>query len=225
MVQYSPRLNLETLFVLDESHRIVSTREPGATVGPLLCLIRSETQCAWACHASVPEHLEARLNRLAAEEPPALDFRAPPLHADLYAELLGGRVESGPAYLFPESVPQAKDAVAVADLSVLERHFHGWRPGELAERSPVMAIMDREHAVSVCFCARKSDDAAEAGVETANGYRARGLASRVTAAWAAAIRASGRTPIYSTSWTNTSSQAVARRLGLLICAGRWSVNA
>jgi predicted GNAT family acetyltransferase len=67
------------------------------------------------------------------------------------------------------------------------------------------------HAISVCFCARRSQLAAEAGVETAVGYRGRGFASRVSAAWARLIRRSGRLPLYSTSWSNTASLAVARK--------------
>ena len=76
--------------------------------------------------------------------------------------------------------------------------------------------MDSGYPVSVCFCAtRHSAPALEAGVETAAAFRGRGLAPRVTAAWARAIRASGKIPVYSTDWTNTSSLAVARKLGLI----------
>jgi hypothetical protein len=46
----------------------------------------------------------------------------------------------------------------------------------------------------------------------------------VTAAWAAAIRASGRTPLYGTSWTNTASLEVARKLGLVVFASDWSLS-
>lgn len=57
----------------------------------------------------------------------------------------------------------------------------------------------RGRPVSICFCARRSEIAAEAGVETAQSYRGKGYAVRVTAAWAIAIRNSGKIPLYSTS--------------------------
>jgi hypothetical protein len=78
--------------------------------------------------------------------------------------------------------------------------------------------------VSVCFCARQSAAAAEAGLETAERFRGRGLGPRVTAAWALAIRASGRLPLYSTSWSNEASLAVARKLRLEACASDWSLS-
>jgi predicted GNAT family acetyltransferase len=64
----------------------------------------------------------------------------------------------------------------------------------------------------------------EAELETAAAYHGRGHAVRVAAAWAMAIRASGRTPLYSTSWTNTASLAVARKLGLVAYASDWSLS-
>jgi len=37
------------------------------------------------------------------------------------------------------------------------------------------------------------------------------------------MRASGRSPLYSTSWTNTASLAVADKLGLVAYASDWSI--
>ncbi len=54
-----------------------------------------------------------------------------------------------------------------------------------------------------------------AGIETLEAYRGRGYATAVVAGWAYAIRATDRIPLYSTSWDNLASQAVAHRLGLV----------
>ena len=112
----------------------------------------------------------------------------------------------------------------VEDNDQLGHHFAGWTKDEIPYRTPIAAVIEDRHAVSVCFCARRTDVTAEAGVETAHEYRGRGLAPRATAAWALAIRASGRVPLYSTSWTNHASLAVARKLGLVPYASTWSIK-
>ena len=69
--------------------------------------------------------------------------------------------------------------------------------------------------MSLGFSARLSERVAEAGVNTLEAYRGRGYAPTVVAAWAHAIRATGRIPLYSTSWDNHASRTVARKLGLV----------
>ena len=111
------------------------------------------------------------------------------------------------------------------DEKLLLHNFRGWLPGEIAAgRAPMMAIVEDGYPVSICSCARRSDKAAEAGLETAEAFRGRGYGPRVTAAWALAVRASGRIPLYSTSWDNAASLAVARKLGLVAYAGNWSLG-
>jgi hypothetical protein len=220
---FSPQLQLETLFILNGTGRIVSTREPDPSPGPRFFLIRGNPDCAWATRTDVSDELADRVDTLAREEPPPQDFRGVPLHAERYISLLGGRIDAGPAFTFPR-IASPTDTVTVDTLASLERHFRGWTASEIPERSPIVAITDGGYAVSVCFCARRTDMAAEAGVETAERFRGRGLAARVTAAWASAIRASGRLPLYSTSWHNESSLAVARKLNLELSASNWSLS-
>ena len=66
----------------------------------------------------------------------------------------------------------------------------------------------------MCCSARMSQLAAEAGVEPLAGFRGRGYAVAVVAAWARVVAPTGRTPFYSTAWDNVASRGVARRLGL-----------
>jgi hypothetical protein len=220
----TPKLHLETSFVLDAAGRIASTREPQATPGPVFALVRGTTSCAWAVRADVGEAVADELNRLAREEPPVLELRQAPVHADRYLSLLGGRVQSGPAFTFPQAITQGAGVGVVEEEQLLERHFRGWVRGEIAVgRAPVMAIVEHGYPVSVCFSARRSSVAAEAGVETAAEFRGRGFGSRVTVAWALAVRASGRTPLYSTDWSNEPSLALARKLSLVAYAADWNV--
>lgn len=226
-----PQLHLETLFHFDVAGRITSTREPSGEPGPLFSLVRGRNGCVWAVGFDVTDQVAVELDRLARWEPPVVSFDEAPVHARRYIELLSasGRpvdVSFGPAFEFPELDAGADDVVVVEDERLLRRHFSGWVTGEIgAGRSPVVAAVENGWPVSICFCARSSAEAAEAGLETAATFRGRGLGPRVTAAWARAVRASGRIPLYSTSWGNAASLAVARKLGLVAYASGWSVSA
>lgn len=216
---------LETLFVLDPAGCIRSTREPQAKPGPKFILIRNTVGCLWAVRADLPAETARELDKLARQEPPLIDFRAAPRHAGRYQALLGGRGRAGPAFRFPTALAMPEAVVRIEDERPLARHFSGWVPGEIAAgREPVMAVLDQGSPVSLCCCARRSTQAAEAGVETAAGYRRRGFGARVVTAWALAIRAEGLTPLYSTDWTNQASLALARSLGLEIYAADWSIG-
>jgi hypothetical protein len=120
----TPELYLQTGFVLNAEGRIVSTREPAGERGPLFSLVRGSTSCAWAVRSDVSAALAHELDSLARAEPPALDVRDPPLHAQRYLELLASRSTSGesvfaatktrradgPNFSFPESLPKFADA-------------------------------------------------------------------------------------------------------------------
>jgi hypothetical protein len=199
--------------------------------------VRNATECAWAVRADVPEDVASELDGIARDEPPVLNLRNPPVHADRYLSVLEDRIcfeqqaatrirqSAGIAFKFPDAVAQPSDIVAVEDERLLQHNFRGWTTGEIAAgRSPVMAVIRDEYPVSICFCARSSDVAAEAGLETAETFRGYGFGPRVTAAWPLAIRKSGRIPLYSTSWTNSASLAVARKLGLMAYASGWSLS-
>jgi hypothetical protein len=221
----TPDLELATTFALDARGRIVSTLEPFPTRGPRFCLIRSATRCAWGIHRDVSDDVAEELAALAREEPPSVDLRAGPLHAERYQALCGGKPDfAGPAFTFPDALPRSEGVVLIENERLLQHHFSGWQPGEIAAgRGPVMALLDGGHPVSICFCARRTEAAAAAGLETAAAYRGRGYGPRVTAAWAAAVRATGRVALYGADWTNASSLAVARKLGLIAYASFWSI--
>jgi hypothetical protein len=168
--------------------------------------------------------VKQRLDELASQEPVTQDLRAAPRNLAAFLLALGDAPESkpsylGPAYRFPDAIVPASGTTRItpALVHLIERMGPGWETfgQELSEREPCWAVIQDGQAVSVCFSARLSDVAAEAGVETREGYRGRGLACAVVSAWALSVRATGRTPLYSTWWDNLASQAVARKLGLV----------
>ena len=89
-----------------------------------------------------------------------------------------------------------------------------WVP-DVRHSPPLLAYLVDGRAVSVCGSVRITPEAHEAGVETAAEYRGQGCAPQVVAEWAQAVRALGIEPLYSTSWANAASRAVARKLALV----------
>lgn len=196
MAKSDPRLQLETLFVLDARQRMICTREPQPSSGPAFIFIRGESACAWAVRANVAERVALEVNRLASQETPSANWDRPLLHAERYALLLAGRIRSGPAFAFPEHLQDDGQAIVIDDAIELSHHFSGWVAGEIENgRAPILAMVQNGHPVSICFCARRAAEAAEAGVETAAAFRGQGYAPRAAIAWAKRVRAQGLTPV------------------------------
>jgi len=137
----------------------------------------------------------------------------------------------GPAYVFPDSLPAITGAGAAVGVRLLgrgdldvTRETFPWMEEEIAGRQPCAVVVVDGRAVATCFCARRTERAAEAGVETLEGFRRRGYAVAATRAWGEAVRREGLIPLYSTSWENLASQGVARRLGLVRYGADWSAT-
>jgi hypothetical protein len=235
-------LQVEALFTHDTVGRIVTSNEPGGGPAPHFFLGRTRMANRWRVRHDVPEATAQRLHTLAAAEPVRADLPREPHNLAAYLGALRAddeisSVVSGPAYRFSDPLPALTARVPPAvrtggragvtritrtnlhllqrfeqmgvgwDLEILAEEFEGWEP--------MVAFLEDEAAVALCFSARLTPRAAEAGVETLEPYRGRGYAPIVVAAWAQTIYMTGRLPLYGTSWDNTASQAVARKLGLL----------
>lgn len=218
------QVQVEALFTHDARGRINRVHEPDGERAPRFFFGRTSGGNIWRCRDDLPEEAVRTLDRLVAAEPVRDDLRAEPRNLGAFLEALRaeGEIEpswSGPAYRFPETLPVLTAVTRITraniqllrpmapDLDAVLRTFEA--------REPRMAVIEDGVAVSLCYSARLTDRAAEAGVVTLERYRGRGHASAVVAGWAAAVRASGRIPLYSTSWDNLASRAVARRLRLV----------
>ena len=126
------------------------------------------------------------------------------------------RTWTGPAFSLPVTLPKSPDAIPIdsSNASLLRELFAGWID-DVDTCQPMLAIVVDGRAVSLCCSVRRSTAAHEAGVETAPPFRGGGLAGRAVSAWASSVRAMGRVPLYSTSWSNEASRTVARKLGLI----------
>ncbi len=215
------QLHVETLFTMDDRSRLVSVNGSGGGAAPRFLLGRTPEGNVWYVRHDVDRGLAAGLEELSESEPAGLQTGPTPDSATPYLDLLSHhdsvqRVWTGPTYRFPSELPDSVDIVYVTpdNVSVLTRYFKDWLEDVFAG-VPMTACLEDGAAVSICCSVRMAQRAHEAGAETHRDFRGRGLAARVVVGWARAVRQLGLTPLYSTSWENQSSRAVANRLGLV----------
>ncbi len=217
-------MQIEALFTHDDHGRIVTVNEPDGGPAPRFFFGRTREGNLWRVRHDLPSDMAQRLESLATRDRVHGDLEAPPRNLDAMLAVLAKDGEArvghaGPAYRFPDHlpVPTGVTRITAANAYLLRRmpaYLDDVKRG-LDAYEPRLAVIEDGVAVAICNSARLTGRAAEAGVETLAGYRGRGYAPKVVAAWAQAIQATGRTPLYSTSWDNLASQAVARKLGLI----------
>lgn len=219
---------LEVLYQHDQQGRMLRINEPNGGNAPMFAMGRSRQGNLWRFRYDLPDSLVADLDAICQREPLSSDLRLP---AACYNELIDrlssfARLRSiwrGPCYVFEQPiVPPAEPILLTAEtLSVLEEHLPDWL--DLSFDASPYVILNSGSAVAICYSSRVGERVCEAGVETAPAFRNRGYARAVVRAWAAAIQASGRTPLYSTSWMNRASQALAQGLGLRLYGENLSI--
>lgn len=216
-------IHVSVLFTYNAESRLLFVNEPnGAPIpAPRLFLGQTCEGNIWRFRADVPKDLVKELDALCGDEPPISgDFNQPPRHLKTFVRLLElhapvENVSSGPAYQFTEYNSSSKHLVAIKkdNSELLQGKFEELIP-DVSVEQPFVAFVEGDRAVSVCRSVRITPEAHEAGVETLPDFRRRGYAEKVAAKWARRVRDSGFIPLYSTSWENHASQAVARKLRL-----------
>jgi hypothetical protein len=220
------------LFRMDDGQRLVGVNEPGDDPPPRMFLARGEITHGIWFGANVGEAtIEAC--RAIARELPRWDGQQPA--ASLYDSMRAAIAleapifdeTNGPAYRFGERVDIPTETGAqiidAASAQLLESNFP-YTLSVLALRSPVVGVVVDGSFVSACYCARKRPNACEAGVDTIEPYRGRGFAALVVSAWRDAVEREGCEPLYSTTWDNIASRAIAAKLRLIAYAETMSLR-
>ncbi|MCI0579487.1 MAG: GNAT family N-acetyltransferase, partial [Chloroflexi bacterium] len=155
------------------------------------------------------------------DEPVGMEFHSPPRHFEAYVRLLEThapvhKLGLGPAYQFTEYFEPSKPLLAITETNA-ERLRGGFEEliAELPAWQPFLALVEEGRVVSVCRSVRITPAAHEAGVKTLPNFRGKGYAKDVVAGWARVVQSMGAIPLYSTSWENTASQALAKKLHLV----------
>ena len=230
-------IQLSALFISDAQGRLRYIREPGyeeseLEPAPRFFMGRTLHGNVWRFRHDLPDAVVQAVDQLCRDEPIAVDLTEPPHQAAAIRSALSAHVsitqeERGPAYWIPDDVHGSADAVLISEVNedLLAAHFAWKRTARSNFRTgPLVATVVQGQAVSICYCARITPLAAEAGVETVEAFRGQGYASIAVAGWAAAVRLRGLIPLYSASWKNVASQGVARKLGMVHYGDDWSIT-
>ncbi len=224
------QMQTEALFVHYADGKLLRINEPDPTSpAPLFFLGRTAAANLWRTRYDLPIEIATEFEQLASREPINSALSEPPHFAAKYMELLKtyaplATVNSGPAYYVPEAdMPRDVVTITSENRSLVQTHF-AWLYDTLADYAPVVAAVEDGSAVAVCFCSRITWHVAEAGVYTQANYRGRGYATKVAHGWAAATHSTGRLPLYSTSWSNHASQAIAHKLGAVQYGADYSIT-
>lgn len=216
-------IHIRALFTHNAESRLLFVNEPDDvfTPAPRLYIGRTRTGNLWRFRADIPEELCRKLDALCADEPSMnAEFNEPPRHLETFVSLLETHapvqeISSGPAYQFTEYNSPSRPVITVTEnnVEILQEGFEKL-VSELPAWQPFVALSENSQAVSVCRSVRITPDAHEAGVETLPDFRGKGYAADVVTGWASKVKSMGAVPLYSTSWENNASQAVARKLRL-----------
>ena len=216
-------IHVRALYTHDADGRILFVNEPDNKTIPAarLFLGRTREGNVWRFRADLPDELCEQLNEFCADEPPfSEELKMPPRHLKSYLRLLKLHApeqnpSNGLAYQFTKSATPSTSAITVTteNSTILQNGFEEFIE-ELPAWQPFVALVKASRAVSVCRSARVTAEAHEAGVETLPEFRGNGYAEAVTLEWARLVRSLDAVPLYSTSWENIASQAVARKLEL-----------
>ena len=216
------RCHVRALFTQDDDGRLIAVNDSSRAQAPRIFLGRTVEGNLWWMRKDVSAQLVEELQALCEALPVVAEFKADdvslrPFIDSLSREQPVERVWSGPAYECPFDLAPDETAVGItlANSELLSPYLEDWR-NDAEAGVPMVASLQDGAAVSVCCSVRVTDLAHEAGVETHPNFRGRGHASRAVAAWATAVRELGSVPLYSTSWDNESSWALARKLGLIL---------
>jgi hypothetical protein len=214
------QVHVEALFTRNASGRLVRVNEPNGKRAPRFFLGRTSDGNDWWFRDDLAEGVVQNLRVACARVPNRMEMQCPagaaPFDAILGMESPIRNVWSGPAFRFQDLSAKGSLCVRVtpANAFVLKPHLASWSDN-LEGSQPLYALLVDGHAVSVCASVRRTSIAHEAGVETAAAFRGNGYAMQVVRAWAEDVAHLGRLPLYSTSWTNLASRALACRLCLV----------
>lgn len=207
-------IQVEVLFVHSPVGKMKCVNEKGNPKAPRFFLGRTREVSITRYHCNVDDKTISKIEKLIRE--PSNHIEIAKIINVLNEERTVENIWMGPAFMLPNNLHKPTRTIQITEKNkeLLRENFPNLIE-QMEWRQPYFAIVQNEKVVSICCSARSTPVAAEASVETLAEFQGNGYGTDVVTAWAISIQEEKRIPLYSTSWDNYASQAVARKLKLI----------
>ncbi|MFC9448609.1 GNAT family N-acetyltransferase [Bacillus cereus] len=207
-------IQVEVLFVHSPVGKMKCVNEKGNPKAPRFFLGRTREGSITRYHCNVGDKTISKIEKLIRE--PSNHIEIAKIINVLNEERTVENIWTGPAFMLPNNLHKPTRTIQITEKNkeLLRENFPNLIE-QMEWRQPYFAIVQNEKVVSICCSARSTPVAAEASVETLAEFQGNGYGTDVVTAWAISIQEEKRIPLYSTSWDNYASQAVARKLKLI----------
>ncbi|EJS64056.1 MULTISPECIES: GNAT family N-acetyltransferase [Bacillus] len=207
-------IQVEVLFVHNQVGKMKYVNEQGNPKAPRFFLGRTREGSITRYHCDLDDGTVGKIEKLIRE--PSNHIEIAKIIDVLNEERTVKNIWMGPAFMFSNNLHKPTRAIQITEKNkgLLRENFPNLIE-QMEWRQPYFAIVKNEKVVSICCSARSTPLAAEASVETLAEFQGNGYGTDVVTAWAISIQEEKRIPLYSTSWDNYASQAVARKLKLI----------
>lgn len=207
-------IQVEVLFVHNQVGKMKYVNEQGNPKAPRFFLGGTREGSITRYHCDLDDETVGQIEKLIRE--PSNHIELAKIIDLLNEERTVKNIWMGPAFMFSTNLQKPTRTIQITEKNkeLLRENFPNLIE-QMEWRQPYFAIVKNEKVVSICCSARSTPVAAEASVETLAEFQGNGYGADVVTAWAISIQEEKRIPLYSTSWDNYASQAVARKLKLI----------
>jgi hypothetical protein len=211
------KMHIEALFTLDSQSRMVTINEPWdkTKAAPRLYLGKTfDGSIIYKFRCDIQSGIIKKLEKYLLHEKPLNEIE----YTNKYFKILESKNHfEEMCYYYKDMANTIKnDCVKITTVNIKDFKLNGfeWLNDEIRYCQPCYGIVKRGKIISICRSVRIMEEAHEAGIETAEEHRGKGLAKIVLINWANDVQNEGYMPLYSTSKGNKSSQKVAEKEGL-----------
>jgi hypothetical protein len=213
-------MHIEALFTLNHQSKLVAINEPWdkTRAAPRMYLGKAfDGSIIYKFRYDVPPEIVKKLEEYLSEE--ILTGKNGEIkYTNEYLKILDSEnYFEEICYSCGDKIEQTRNKcvkITIENIKDFELNGFEWLNDEINYSRPCYGIIEGNKMVSLCRSVRITEKAHEAGIETKEEHRGKGLAIITLKEWARDIQNNGYIPLYSTSKRNKSSQRVAEKMFL-----------